>query len=452
MIAVKHHARLALAAVLSVACVIGYLPTAAEAQEARERRSNILIRSNAEFDIANGVRSGSGTVTDPYVISGWEVSNITIKDTSAHVVITDNTVTSQLVLDWIGGGATVTDNDINDLRVNQNVPRTGEPTSGLIAHNTFGVVGQLRHFDGVFEENVVGSPDVGDVDRLYGEVFTNRAVNFDGFNGAQFRNNEIFGYVEVRLHGHHHSSGFGQDSHQHSGSMDAMDHTQRYHEVWVTGNEITVAPGTFAALEYVDNNHAGNDRTAASETNPDLNLPHVHNTRVHITDNHLMGSGLAVEIFNADDQNHVSTQRGRVDLDGNTIMLSQRLLPFSWVSGISVRDATDLDLYIRDNHIVGPDGAEDAVADLVHTSVGIDLSQIDKAYVRLYDNNVEHATYGVYASTFNETRWFFDGMNMSDVETPLYYSSNMPKPEDRADDPDPDSGYTGGPPDDPHQH
>ena len=41
-----------------------------------------------------------------------------------------------------------------------------------------------------------------------------------------------------------------------------MDHTQRYHEVWVTDNEI-VSPGPWA-LRYYDEAHSANDRTAAT--------------------------------------------------------------------------------------------------------------------------------------------------------------------------------------------
>ena len=428
--------------VVALVCALGLMPTAAGAADSRTRRTNILINANALFDAAHGVRSGSGTAEDPYVISGWEVSSITIKDTSAHVLITDNSVTSRLVLDWIGGGVTAVNNDIFDLRVNQNVRRTGQPTSGLIAHNTFQVVGQLRHFDGVFEENVVGTPKSG-VDNLLGEWLVERAVNFDGFNGAHFRNNIIYGYVEVRLHGHHHSSGFGDDSHNHGG-MDDMDHSTRYHEVWVTGNKITVPPGTFTALQYVDNNHAGNDRTATSETNPALNDPHVHYTQVHLTGNKLVGSGLAVEIFNAADQRHIRTGRGRVDIDNNIITLQEATTwPFSSPTGISVRQAKDLELYIRGNHIEGPH--DEGVADeYFYNGAGIDLNTIDTALVRVYDNMVMHRQYGIQANAMPaSTRWLVGGNVMEDVDTPVYWSSNVanrpePRPVEEETDTPPD--------------
>jgi hypothetical protein len=442
----------ALAAALVVACVLAFWPAAAGATETRERRSDIVIRTNAEFDTAHGVRSGSGTEQDPYVISGWDLNSITIKDTSVHVAIVDNTIRNRLVLDWIGDGVHVHDNDVFDLRVNQNVKRTGLPTSGVISDNVFQVVGQLRHFDGVFERNVVGTPQAGDVDRVLGEWLTTRAVNFDGFNGARFRDNVIYGYVEVRLHGHHHSSAWGEHSHHHSGGHDGMDHTDRWHEVWVTGNRITVPPGSFAALQYVDTNHAANDRTATSEENKDLNLPHVHHTRVHITDNELVGAGLAVEIFNADDSQHLGTARGRVNLDRNSITLEPAVTPFRVTSGIAVRDATDLDLFIRDNVINGAH-ADGPLDEWSYHGVGIDLSQLDNANVRLYDNVVHHRTYGIRAESFTSSvRWFVSGTQTDDVDQAVYTSRVPNQPEDRSADPDPDEEYEGGPPDHGHGH
>jgi len=55
----------------------------------------ILITSNADFTTANGVTGGTGTVTDPYVISGWNVTGLTGSKahpgTYVHVEI-DNTI------------------------------------------------------------------------------------------------------------------------------------------------------------------------------------------------------------------------------------------------------------------------------------------------------------------------------------------------------------------------
>ena len=432
--------RAALVVVCALVLALLAVPATAQAQEARESRADIRILSDAEFDEAHGVRSGSGTADDPYVISGWNVFNLYIKDTDASVVITDNTVRGTLTLDWIGRDVTVVNNQVRDLRVNQNVRRTGLPTSGVISHNTFDVVGQLRHWDGEFSHNVVGRPfGTSAVDRLDQEVFSYRAVNFDGFNGAHFTNNEIFGYVDVRIHGHHHSSGFGHDSHNHGSGADhdMMDHSQRYHEVFFHDNRITVPPGERYALQYVDNNHAGNDRTANSEQNPALNEPHIHYTRVHLTDNVLSGGGLLVNIFNASDPRHIDTSRGLLEIDRNTITLARsEYLGEGGSYGINVRQADDVDLYIRDNSITGP--ADTMYQQLPSVSVnpasGIALDDIDKAMIHIYDNHVADTRYGVSASRFSESvRWIIGGLHTEGVDEPVTSYSVANEYEERPD-------------------
>jgi parallel beta-helix repeat protein len=52
----------------------------------------ILIDEEADFTFANGVTNGSGTVSDPYVIEGWDINaseghGISVRDTEAHFVI-----------------------------------------------------------------------------------------------------------------------------------------------------------------------------------------------------------------------------------------------------------------------------------------------------------------------------------------------------------------------------
>src|SRR5207244_11554044 len=55
----------------------------------------IRIQSNAEFTAANGVVGGHGTPEDPYLIAGWEITNVDtteaifIRDTDASFVIRD---------------------------------------------------------------------------------------------------------------------------------------------------------------------------------------------------------------------------------------------------------------------------------------------------------------------------------------------------------------------------
>jgi hypothetical protein len=418
----------------------------------KQQRESITISKNNEFNPANGVRSGSGTKSDPFVISGWEVDTIRIHDTNRYIVVRDNVVTSTLILDWVGDRVTVVDNEVADLRVNQNVERTGDMTSGLIAHNTFGVVGQLRHWDGVFAHNLVGTP--GGMSLPF---VSNEAVNFDGFNGGHFRDNTIYGFVTARLHGHHHSSGFGVHSHDHAympptpdapeedgheghahaakekadaKPMHDVDHTKRYHEVFISNNKIYAA-GPYA-LHWTDTNHAANDRTANSETNPALNQPHVHYTRVHITNNKLFGAGISVDVFNADDERHPETARGEVHIANNAISLTRTDQDaFGQLHGIAVNDATDITLHITGNSIKETAAQTDTLTNQNGSDAGIWLGRFDIGNLYIADNSVTDMAYGVYARDLTKTvEWAVTGLTTSGVGMDLYYDNsvqNQPK-------------------------
>jgi hypothetical protein len=402
-----------------VAMIAAVFPLIHASAAEREQRPAINIQSNDQFDAAHGVRSGKGTMKDPYVISGWRLGQIRIENTDRHVVIEDNTVTGRMVLNWIGDRAHVHNNEIADLRVNQNVPRTGMPTSGEIAHNSFGLVGQLRHWDGIFEHNIVGSPD----------QLGSRAVNFDGFNGAHFRNNTIYGFMEARLHGHHHSSGYGEPSHQHAGEhhMEAVDHTKRYHEVWITGN--TIKTNGPVALSYVDTNHAANDRTAASEREPALNEPHVHHTRVHITGNRLIGGGLLVNVFNAPDkQKHLRTARGLLELKDNLITLANDgPLTFRDYNGIEVQRAQDVTLRIAGNRIAGAPRSDGPLGLLNRgRDSGVYLHELDKADIWITDDTVSNRSYGVRAEKFTPTvHWVIRDLETHHVDQSVYTDDSV---------------------------
>ncbi len=379
-----------------------------------EKRAAVNIQTNDQFDSEHGVRSGSGSLDDPYVISGWQVNNVRIENTDRHVVIRNNVITGQLVLNWIGDRAYVHLNKINDLRVNQNVRRTGMPTSGDITRNTFGAVGQLRHWDGVFEHNVVGKKD----------NLGTRAVNFDGFNGASFRENTIYGYMDARLHGHHHSSGYEDGSHQHAAGhhMEGVDHTQRYHRVSIRDN--TISTTASYALAYLDTNHAANDRTAPSEQEEALKEPHVHHTLVSIANNRLMGAGILVNVFNAkDNQKHPETARGVVELVDNRVTLgADDFWKFRDLYGIEVRQAQDLDLVIDGNRITGTKADDGSFAMFDQDrNAGIFVHALDKADVTITDNNVTERAFGVRAEQFTETvHWLVRDLRTQNVQEPVY--------------------------------
>ena len=415
---------------IAVAALVAVLPApvAAETRE-RQQRDSIFIKSNSQFNPANGVRSGSGTRQDPYVISDWDLHQLIIKDTNAYIEIFNVNVHGTMVLDWVGDRVYVHDNVVGDLRVNQNVKRKGEATSGRIVNNRFGIVGQLRHWDGVFAHNIVGAPDQEDV---WDMLFKRRAVNFDGFNGAQFRDNVIYGFMDARLHGHHHSSSFEDSSHYHGAAPsehhEMVDHSQRYHEVFITNNEIY--SDYSYALAYLDTAHQANDRTANSETDKALNKPHVHHTRVHMTDNKLIGSGLWVQVFNARDERHVGTATGMVEIANNQISLSRdQLRPYRATHGIYVHAARDLHLDIAGNRVLGPapdETMETLTLDRWDQGAGIFLHEFDKAMIHLRENEVTNRPFGIRAAQFSKTvRWMIHGLKTKGVDQPVYYDNSV---------------------------
>jgi hypothetical protein len=426
------------AVVVAMVLMSGLLFTAAPAVAGVEDGS-VVIEDDSQFTETNGVRRGKGTKQNPYVIEGWELGRLEISDTNRYVVIRNNVINT-LILDWVGNRVTVVRNRIGDLRVNQNVERKGLPTSGVIANNRFGNVGQLRHWDGLFANNMVGTAPTED-DITFG-TGSQRIANFDGFNGSRYRNNTFFGYVEIRIHGHHHSSSFGDTSHDHGsdGEHDKMslEHMKRHHKTVFTGNTIH-ATGPYGLI-YTDSNHAGNDRTATSETNEALNDPHVHRTKVAFLRNRLIGSGIMVDIFNADDsQKHLRTATGHFTIKGNTIELREyREMVDGWSSppvGIEVHQARDLRLNIVKNSITGPaPEAHRAMTDKIGSYVasGIQLLDVEKAVINISNNTVSNRIAGVYARRFNRVTWSINSLKTEGVETEVDYDNSSSQPKSKA--------------------
>jgi hypothetical protein len=402
-----------------VATLLAWVPASADGK--RMQRPDVTIAKDSEFDAEHAVRSGTGTADDPYVISGWQMNNLVIRDTDRWITIKDNIINGQLILDWVGDRVHVMGNQIGDLRVNQNVKRTGLPTSGHIMDNTFGVVGQLRHWDGVFEDNLVGSA-TGNLNA--------QAVNFDGFNGARFRDNVIYGFMDARLHGHHHSSAYGGTSHMHAaehGSA-AVDHTKRYHEVWITNNKIRTTHEY--ALAYLDTGHAGNDRTAASEQEEALNKPHKHLTRVHLTGNRLYGAGILVNIFNSPDQIHTGTHLGLMEIRGNRIRLAaDDFLTLKELYGVRVVQATDVVLKIVGNAVAGRSVESDSMAAFFEQwdqDAGISLAGLDKGDVWIVGNSVANRTFGVRAVNMTaRVKWVVRDLKTDNVNQSVAYDASV---------------------------
>jgi hypothetical protein len=215
--------------------------------------------------------------------------------------------------------------------------------------------------------------------------------------------------------------------------MEHADHSKRHHEVFISGNKITT-PYKWG-LRYYDLAHTGDDRTAASETDKFLNCPHVHFTRVHMTNNKLFGSGIAVEVFNADDENHLGTKTGLVEIAGNEIHLDRDERDLvSTRNGIVVSQARDLKLEIKHNDILGTDMVEDEqdllkLESKLNMGAGIKLQGLDDARVYIVSNGVAHRHYGIWALQFSRSvEWWVRGLYTDDVEQDVYYEDVVNPP------------------------
>src|SRR5688572_23803615 len=311
----------------------GKVPSAEDAKSLDEVPS-LRVLEDKGFNPKNGVRSGEGTLADPYVISGYYVTgDLYLGDTDACFEVVGNYIGGQLTLNWNGQCVWVHHNFIRDLRVNENIERTGYATGGLIEANQIEFIGQLRHYDGEVRDNVVGPRTAQSAfDTVLEETPLIAAdlllANVDGFNQGYIHHNTFYGPVDLDLHGHHHGTGFfAPHSHYHADDAEHMpsheeDHTERWTSVVFSDNRIVdeLAYG----LRYEDENHAGDDRTATSEDNDMLEGDHFHRTDVEIARNVIEGAQIWVDVFNADDEYHNERNDGSLRLLANEVILKER--------------------------------------------------------------------------------------------------------------------------------
>lgn len=120
------------AGILIVLLLATLVPLAPDAAAAPTSRAPISITGDAGFTFSNGVRSGTGSPLDPYVISDWTIdaasgAAVRITGTTKHVVLRDLTLTS-------GSGASAV-----DLRDNTDTVEVRDVTAN---HRGFGVNAQ----------------------------------------------------------------------------------------------------------------------------------------------------------------------------------------------------------------------------------------------------------------------------------------------------------------------
>ncbi|HEX2022581.1 MAG TPA: hypothetical protein VHH36_07695 [Candidatus Thermoplasmatota archaeon] len=395
---------------------VGAVPTMADALLTLERRDSIAIDGDAAFNPANGVRSGSGSFEDPFVISGWFVDTVLIKDTSRAFVFKENYVGRILILDWTGQGGYVHHNHVANLRTNRNVERTGDPSATVIEKNEILLVEELRHFDGEVRNNTIGDP------RKPHLLREGVVLNIAGLNGAGIHDNVIHGGVDMKIHGHHHSDARGLSSHNHGRSDEVQneshpeDHQVRYVDFLFYNNRIV---DTGFGMRYNDLNHAGDDRTATSEQEPMLEKPHVHHTRVALRDNVIEGATLRVAAVNSLDERHLAGEEATLEIAHN------RILKPAAGDGLVVQDVRNATVLVHDNVV------EKGPLQLSGTSA-ILLRRFANASVVVGENAFGDYKYGVRAEDFDAaTTWSVAG-NSGPVDHPVYWDESVANPPQEA--------------------
>src|SRR5688572_11576743 len=447
----------------------GKVPSVGDA-ERLEEVTHLRVLEDKGFNPKNGVRSGEGTLADPYVISDYYVTgDLYLGDTDACFEIVGNYIAGQLTLNWNGQCVWVHHNFIRDLRVNENIERLGYATGGLIEANQIEFIGQLRHYDGEVRNNVVG-PRTADsaFDTVLEETPLIRAdlllANVDGFNQGLIHHNTFYGPVDLDLHGHHHGTGFfAPHSHYHALDEDRMpdhmeDHTDRWTSVAFTDNKIVDDFGY--GLRYEDQNHAGDDRTANSEDNEDLEMDHTHRTKVDIARNVVEGGQIWVDVFNADDENHHKRNDGWLNLIDNQVTVKERkdesvlglqflsTGPWPLYEGISVFASKEVEAVIAGNvvtYVPLPDGQKSSSPtgslglglpfawDGEATLAGIRLHDVRDADIRIEGNTVSGFQHGIAASQMDEdTEWTVLGNTIEGAQEDVYYDDSVANKPDHS--------------------
>jgi hypothetical protein len=433
----------------------GKVPTE-QAARSMDQARGLWIANDGDFTPSNGVRSGSGTLEDPYVITGWYITgDLYLADTDACVEIKENFIRGQLSLNWNGQCVFVHHNYIRDLRVNENIRRDGYATGGLMEMNKIDYIGQLRHYDGEFRHNVVGPR--GPLN-LFEQVFETvplpffhdpRVANVDGFNQGIIHHNTFHGSVDLDFHGHHHGSDFfASHSHYHGRDSGRMaehdhDHTDRWTSVFFTDNLIVDPEGW--GLRYEDQAHAGDDRRAASEQEETLELDHVHHTWVQIARNTIEGAPLWVDVYHADDRNHKAPMEGKLEIIGNTVHMAEReregLLFFDWSNyfprnaGIAIWQAKEVDIIVADNTVtwkpLQQSGTQLPIVDdwfryEAYPPTGIVLQGARAADIEVSGTTAAGFTYGVFAQHFDEhTQWRVIGNDFGKAKQEVWYDDSV---------------------------
>lgn len=431
----------------------GHRPSADEAKQFTKKYSRFIAKGNEGIDKlrAEGYLTGDGTPESPYVLEDFYVSDeLSITSINRSLILREGYVDGTLRLNYIGESLYVHHVYADDLRVNENVKRTGPNTGGLFHDNHFAFVGQIRHFVGEFTKNDIGPRPTGAVADYLGDagiakVSPEVVFNFDGFHRADVHHNRFVGEVDIKLHGHNHADCLVCPVHDHSDEREFPDrerdhtatdsaigfdsrHSVRYVSLLFHDNRIEVPGGV--ALRYNDRNHAGDDRTANSEPNPRLEDPHVHHQDVTIRGNTLVGGSLLIDVFNAADERHPLQNQGVLRLQNNDVLVrfqapaASRTSP-AFVSGIQVQSMDGLELRAIGNDVgflrVDDDEPGSALWGVLERDPelrGFHLASAKTSNLTIADNTVDDGRFGVYAQDFAETvHWILRSNEFQTTET-----------------------------------
>lgn len=427
----------------------GAIPTRSDALDFPNRFSRFIAQGTEGLDqlAREGYLSGSGTPQDPYLLERFYVDgDLTIQSTDRAIVLREGYVTGQLSLNYIGEKLYVHHVYAKDLRVNENVARSGDNTGGLFHDNAFGFVGQIRHFVGEFRDNAIGPKPQGIVgsylsDTGSAQIPAGVVFNFDGFHGADVHDNTFLGQVDIKLHGHNHGDCLQCNIHDHADiqdmpnnrAADGVDttidddlgfrsrHSVRYHSLLFRDNIITVDDGF--ALRYNDRNHAGDDQTANSEPNEFLEDPHVHYQQISLRGNTLRGGPLVVDIFNAEDDRHVIDNQGVLRITQNTVEIpyvkSTRANQPTLV-GMDLRQVDGIGLMVAENQVLFKEGGDDMPLKTLRTVVerapeliGFRLDTFRGGDITLASNHVNTGSIGVLVRGFaDDVYWRLEGNDL----------------------------------------
>ncbi|MHB8606029.1 MAG: hypothetical protein ACYDCK_12325 [Thermoplasmatota archaeon] len=378
-------------------------PTIDDALHHLERHGPIVITSLAAFSPINGVRSGNGSPSNPFVISDIYAPELIVRDVAASYTIRHVYVSGTLGLDWTGPGARVESSFAGFLETNTNTKHHAPATWADIVGDQFGAV-RLRHAGGTLTGDSIG-PGTADAPEFL-------SLEVQGYNGLLVANDTVRGPVEFRLHGHHFAGSFA-DAWM---PMDMMgtNATNRYVAISIENNTFIDPSGRGVAIS--DRAHAANDRTANSEPDPSLNAPHRHFTEIRFIENTIEGAPIVIEDPNARDPRHLPGGETTILLEGNTVKNPLRGF------GILIENAHDTNMTLLNNDVFFT-GAR------IPDSTGILVRGRDGGSLAASGGMLMNLDYGVRAERVaRDSPWSVRDVAFHDVTHPIWWDDTVATP------------------------